>query len=177
MASLSLTDIPLPTISPTGSATSLHLFLQARSVLSSSVRLNTLGPYLAHGLLLGPVRDMLQRLEGEVNNEDERGIRTTTGGEQEKDTSEQREGGEETQASTADTKHCTPTSASRRADSSAFEWDWEEEGDWYADELSSGHPPRPPHGQSGVRPPVNTWPLGEIVQGRHDALHSRLFNS
>jgi hypothetical protein len=119
---------------------------------------------------------MLQRLEGEVNSEDGRGMSQSTSGEQEK-IAGHTEGGEETQASTADTKHSTPASISRRTDSSAFEWDWKEQGDWYADELSPGQPPCPPRGQPGVRPPVNTWPLGEIVQGRHDALHSRLFNS
>ncbi|VDC06303.1 unnamed protein product [Peniophora sp. CBMAI 1063] len=25
--------------------------------------------------------------------------------------------------------------------------------------------------------PANTWPLGELIQGRHDQLHSRIFNS
>ncbi|PWN18859.1 hypothetical protein BCV69DRAFT_65002 [Microstroma glucosiphilum] len=153
------------------SATSLHLFLQARSVLSSSVRLNTLGPYLAHGLLLGPVKDILQSLEEEVNSEHDIG-------QQGKSEAKQGARWEESRASTTDTERSPNTSASTRVDKSAFEWDWEEEGDWYADELSAGHHrPLSPQGPSGLRPPVNTWPLGEIVQGRHDALHSRLFNS
>ncbi|PIL37366.1 hypothetical protein GSI_01059 [Ganoderma sinense ZZ0214-1] len=37
----------------------LHLFLQARSVLSSSVRLNTIGPYAAQQLLLHAVRPLV----------------------------------------------------------------------------------------------------------------------
>ncbi|KAI0776217.1 hypothetical protein BD413DRAFT_602681 [Trametes elegans] len=37
----------------------LHLFLQARSVLSASVRLNTIGPYAAQQLLLHTVRPLV----------------------------------------------------------------------------------------------------------------------
>ncbi len=37
----------------------LHLFLQARSLLSSSVRLNTIGPYAAQQLLLHAVRPLV----------------------------------------------------------------------------------------------------------------------
>ena len=37
----------------------LHLFLQARSLLSSSVRLNTIGPYAAQQLLLHTVRPVV----------------------------------------------------------------------------------------------------------------------
>lgn len=37
----------------------LHLFLQARSLLSSSVRLNTIGPYAAQQLLLYAVRPLV----------------------------------------------------------------------------------------------------------------------
>lgn len=39
----------------------LHLFLHARSLLSASVRLNTLGPYAAQQLLLHAVRPMVER--------------------------------------------------------------------------------------------------------------------
>lgn len=28
-----------------------------------------------------------------------------------------------------------------------------------------------------VHGPANTWPLGEILAGRHDLQHSRIFNS
>ena len=28
-----------------------------------------------------------------------------------------------------------------------------------------------------VQGPANTWPLGEILAGRHDLQHSRIFNS
>ncbi|KAI9068476.1 hypothetical protein FKP32DRAFT_1618673 [Trametes sanguinea] len=38
----------------------LHLFLQARSLLSSSVRLNTIGPYAAQQLLLHAVRPVVE---------------------------------------------------------------------------------------------------------------------
>ncbi|EPQ59174.1 hypothetical protein GLOTRDRAFT_70374 [Gloeophyllum trabeum ATCC 11539] len=43
----------------------LHLFLHARSLLSASVRLNTLGPYAAQQLLLHAVRPLVQ---AEANN-------------------------------------------------------------------------------------------------------------
>ncbi|KAI0941345.1 hypothetical protein AcW1_004915 [Taiwanofungus camphoratus] len=39
---------------------SLHLFLHARSILSASVRLNTLGPYAAQQLLLHAVRPLVE---------------------------------------------------------------------------------------------------------------------
>lgn len=38
----------------------LHLFLQARSVLSASVRLNIIGPYAAQQLLLHAVRPLVE---------------------------------------------------------------------------------------------------------------------
>ncbi|KAI0331249.1 hypothetical protein GY45DRAFT_641474 [Cubamyces sp. BRFM 1775] len=38
----------------------LHLFLQARSLLSASVRLNTIGPYAAQQLLLHTVRPLVE---------------------------------------------------------------------------------------------------------------------
>ncbi|KAI5121152.1 hypothetical protein M0805_007150 [Coniferiporia weirii] len=38
----------------------LHLFLQARSLLSASIRLNTLGPYAAQQLLLYIVKDIVE---------------------------------------------------------------------------------------------------------------------
>ena len=38
----------------------LFLFLHARSLLSSAIRLNTLGPYVAHRLLLHDVRPLVE---------------------------------------------------------------------------------------------------------------------
>lgn len=38
----------------------LHLFLQARNLLSSSVRLNTIGPYAAQQILLHAVRPLVE---------------------------------------------------------------------------------------------------------------------
>ena len=39
----------------------LCIFLQARNIMSCSIRLNTLGPYLAHQLLAFQVRDLVER--------------------------------------------------------------------------------------------------------------------
>lgn len=90
----------------------LHLFLQARSILSASVRLNTIGPYAAQQLLLHTVRPL-------VDAEIQRCIHLRTG-------------------------------LSLKSQESAI------------DPLDG---------------PANTWPLGEILAARHDAQHSRIFNS
>lgn len=39
----------------------MYLFLHARSVLSSAVRLNTVGPYVSHKLLLHDVRPLVDQ--------------------------------------------------------------------------------------------------------------------
>ena len=39
----------------------LHLFLQARSLLSAAIRLNTLGPYAAQQILLHVIKDIVER--------------------------------------------------------------------------------------------------------------------
>jgi urease accessory protein len=86
----------------------LSLFLHARSILSSAIRLNSIGPYASQQLLLHSVRPIVESLH---------------------------------QA----TKHLRV---------------WDAEGN----ELVEGGP-------------TTTWPLGEIVIGRHDLLQSRIFNS
>jgi hypothetical protein len=51
-------------------------------------------------------------------------------------------------------------------------WDWPED----QDPSSSAHDPE--HGfWTTPSAPATTFPLGEIIQARHDQLHSRLFNS
>lgn len=42
----------------------VHLFLHARSILSSAIRLNTLGPYSAQQLLLHVVRPLVREIAG-----------------------------------------------------------------------------------------------------------------
>ena len=62
----------------------LHLFLQARSLLSASIRLNTIGPYAAQQLLLHVVKGLV---EGQINQcKDLRsGLQDTQDGDDEKD--------------------------------------------------------------------------------------------
>ncbi|PWN25566.1 hypothetical protein BDZ90DRAFT_223067 [Jaminaea rosea] len=107
---------------------SLHLFLQARTVLSSSIRLNTLGPYAAHSLLLHEVREVVRDVKATARSES------------------------------------TPA-----ANPFAQDWNWDDEGAWGQEEEDRG--------ERDFRAPANTWPLGDIVQARHDVLHTRLFNS
>ncbi|KAL7410989.1 hypothetical protein BDY24DRAFT_152376 [Mrakia frigida] len=104
----------------------LHLFLHARSILSSSVRLNQTGPYHSQSLLLHTAQPLIDK---EVEFYHRRpgmggvrvgGISRVQGEQDEEDEAEEegREGG-----------------------------------------------------------PAGTWPLGEILQGRHDVMHSRMFNT
>lgn len=105
---------PLPrTICTLDRATYLHLFVQARAILSSSVRLNIVGPYAAQRMLLLDVPPLLQECL------------------------------QECQRHAPDTK--------------------DENGHDTTQAQKSG--------------PVTTWPSGEILAGRHEQLHSRIFNS
>ncbi|KDN39448.1 hypothetical protein K437DRAFT_259046 [Tilletiaria anomala UBC 951] len=108
-------------------AVDLHLFLQARAVLSSAVRLNILGPYLAHQILLFDVRETLSC----IRNKPEDSISDR----------QRRKASQE---------------VGHTFGGSEWDWSWEDDDTEYV---------------------TSTWPLLEIVQGRHDQLHSRLFNS
>jgi urease accessory protein len=90
----------------------LHLFLHARSLLSSAVRLNLIGPYLSSQLLLHPMREIIN----------------------------------------AQVAPAYDASAENDEDP----WSWT----------------MPP--EVG---PATTWPLGELLTGRHDLQHTRIFNS
>lgn len=126
---------------------SLHLFLQARTNLSSSIRLNTLGPYLAHSLLLHEVRDVVRDVVGQ-----RKWVRRATTGLVDQGVK----------------SRTSPASAAATASNDfARDWDWADEGAWA----------RQDDGDDEVCAPANTWPLGDIVQARHDVLHTRLFNS
>lgn len=107
-------------------AIDLHVFLHARAIVSSAVRLGTssVGPYAAQHLLVGDVRHIL--------------------------------------AATPPTPKpaLSSTSPFSAGDS---EWDW----DWPEDCFIQGE----------IGYLTTTWPLLELVQGRHDVLHTRLFNS
>lgn len=88
-------SLPLP------AAQNIFLFLHARSILSSAIRLNIIGPYISHRLLLHDVRPLIAQALDECKDL----------------------------------------------------------------QLEKG---------TG---PVVSWPLGEILAARHDALHSKIFNS
>lgn len=111
-------------------AIELHVFLHARAIVSSAVRLgaSNVGPYAAQLLLMGDVRHILA-----AHNQAKVPPRPAM---------------------------AVLPPASTTADS---EWDW----DWPED--------NPIGGDRGYL--TTTWPLLELVQGRHDVLHTRLFNS
>jgi urease accessory protein len=97
----------------TAAAQHLFLFLHARSLLSSAIRLNTLGPYVSHRLLLHDVRPLVDEA----------------------------------------LSTCRAMALEDEADERWGAKEEQEEG------------------------PATTWPLGEILVARHDALHSKIFNS
>ncbi|GAA5951196.1 hypothetical protein JCM21900_004371 [Sporobolomyces salmonicolor] len=72
-------------------ALSLFLFLQARSLLSSAVRLNLLGPYLAHRLLLWDVRGIVDEALKAVSPESPPEQTAETGEGEKTGTAEERE--------------------------------------------------------------------------------------
>ncbi|KGB79369.1 hypothetical protein I307_02339 [Cryptococcus deuterogattii 99/473] len=107
---------------PVDRALHLHLFLHARSLLSSAVRLNIIGPYASSQLLLHPYRDIIDQ---EVNK----------------------------------LHSCTTGIIEDKAEKNGKEedfWAWTEDAE---------------------KGPATTWPLGEVLMGRHDIQHSRIFNS
>ncbi|ODN78998.1 hypothetical protein L202_04509 [Cryptococcus amylolentus CBS 6039] len=103
-------------------AVHIHLFLHARSLLSSAVRLNLIGPYASSQLLLHPFRKIIDKTVSDLS------------------------------ASTTGILH------EGRGEKQGEEdfWAWTEEAE---------------------RGPQTTWPLGEVLTGRHDLQHSRIFNS
>lgn len=54
--------------SKTGASQHLFLFLHARSLLSSAIRMNVIGPYVSHRLLLHDVRPMVADALSEFEN-------------------------------------------------------------------------------------------------------------
>ncbi|KAE8266216.1 hypothetical protein A4X09_0g6130 [Tilletia walkeri] len=142
----------------------LHLFLQARALLSTAIRLNVFGPYLAHQMLLFHVRTLVDStLAGiyalgtsgdDVPAQDKRpctgllDTATATGSE-----------GVDQQGMRAYDQPVKDDDPDQ-----GWAWDWPDEGAWGAH-------------VSLTNAPTTTWPLGELVQARHDQLQSRLFNS
>ncbi|PWN38156.1 urease accessory protein UreF [Meira miltonrushii] len=118
-------------------ALAVHMFLQARAILSSAVRLNIVGPYLSHRLLAFDVKQIIERCMVKVKD-------CKSGLLVEQDKKEEQ------------------LSCKSNAD---FDWVWQDDQQWADDRFNSGNDPK------------TTWPLGDLLQARHDQLHSRLFNS
>ncbi|PWZ03113.1 hypothetical protein BCV70DRAFT_154698 [Testicularia cyperi] len=218
----------------------LHLFLQARSLFSSSIRLNTLGPYLAHQIMrfqLRPViNDILDQMESDgcstvpesrldpsfppfepylaicppkpdhVDQAPAHSIDDGSTGESgpQKRPSAQVEGRPRKAFKSTPVMVSTHSQILRPKVQSlrlgkdqliqvldddptqGWAWDWPEDhldqhlsiADSYR---SNAAPQEPKSRQDGFwttsSAPATTFPLGEIVQARHDQLHSRLFNS
>ncbi|CAO1635817.1 unnamed protein product [Parajaminaea phylloscopi] len=139
-------------------AVSLHLFLQARAIISSSIRLNTVGPYMAHSILMFEVRTIVAEVLGQVP-----WVRDATA-------SPLRHPDRGPAALEGPTAGAPPGGLPCREENDFDrDWNWDDDGAWSAEERHSW--------QENIRSPVNQWPLGEIIQARHDVLHSRLFNS
>ena len=116
----------------------VHLFLQVRAIISSAIRLNIVGPYLAHRLLAFHAKDIIDDNLARMGD-------CTTG----------------LLNSRALQDH--DTNGKDADEESDWRWTWTESDEGVGAE---------PH-----MTPRMTWPLGDLVQARHDQLHSRLFNS
>lgn len=113
-------------------ALAMHLFLQARSILSAAVRLNVVGPYQSHRLLAFEIKDIVFKAVSH------------------------------TQSFTTSFNTALVSTALSRAPPQTFAWTWQDDEAW-SDQYKLA--------------PKMTWPLGDLIQARHDQLHSRLFNS
>ncbi|CEH17199.1 Urease accessory protein UreF [Ceraceosorus bombacis] len=159
-----------------------HMFLQARAIVSAAIRMNVIGTYAAHSLLHFQLRSVLTSIVDKYAGNPSVGL---------DDDVDPEECGHPTASSQCRTlpafpgssraymhgvsNHATALSEAVRDDdlSQGWAWDWEEEGAWHIQEDEGSHDA----GQTGASAPAVTWPLGEILQGRHDVLHSRMFNS
>lgn len=193
----------------------LHLFLQARSLFSSSVRLGTLGPYLAHQVMRFQLRVVVEDLLREVHSEgllslpnipsepDRKGrgkaeemdlVEAYTIDETAATTNLVNLDNEKEKAKFRKTSTITSTTQTKTKVASlrtgkgvlipvddqnsnqGWAWDWEEDPDPLFGSVERGK-----GSERGfwtqINAPATTYPLGEIVQARHDGLHSRLFNS
>lgn len=126
-------------------ALAVHLFLQARAILSSAVRLNIVGPYLSHRLLAYDVNALIKKAVSDVAS-------FTMGLDEPV----------QLEANGAVAVKDGGSSNIAQKDPSEWEWTWPEDGAW---------------DRSAELAPRTTWPLGDLLQARHDQLHSRLFNS
>ncbi|GAA6021283.1 hypothetical protein JCM11491_005790 [Sporobolomyces phaffii] len=145
----------------------LFLFLHARSILSSAVRLNVIGPYSAHRLLLWDVRDLVERVTAATT----RAARSAPGDD---DECKRDDGDDETDFDDEeydDDVKMKPTTKKKTTTTTRKEEDW-----WDDDEKWAFLNERNSTRGMGSDP-VTTWPLGEIIASRHDQLFTKVFNS
>jgi urease accessory protein len=121
-------------------ALQVHLFLQVRAIISSAIRLNIVGPYLAHRLLAFNAKDIIDDTLRVVEHSST-GVASIT----------------EKEPPLANTNV-----KDEEDEEGGWDWTWPEEQE---------------AATIGKHTPKMTWPLGDLVQARHDQLHSRLFNS
>lgn len=122
----------------------VHLFLQVRAIISSAIRLNIVGPYLAHRLLAFNAKDIIDDIL-KVVDQSSTGIVVALEKDNVFSSSEQDVNEDEEQ--------------------DGWNWTWSEDINHNVSVNNNHHTPK------------MTWPLGDLVQARHDQLHSRLFNS
>ncbi|KAF6767349.1 Urease accessory protein UreF [Kalmanozyma brasiliensis GHG001] len=215
----------------------LHLFLQARSLFSSSIRLNTLGPYLAHQVMRFQMRGVVEGVMREMEREgclDVGAAETTEKSDKRKVGQDAKVKEDEMQIDNDDNKReptviepysigeassspiCTTATTLSRTKGKPFRttptmqsstsalrpriqairarkgqlipvddddpnqgwaWDWPEEQDVLSTHIHKKASDSEKGFWTHPSAPATTFPLGEIVQARHDQLHSRLFNS
>ncbi|GAA6033294.1 hypothetical protein JCM8097_006674 [Rhodosporidiobolus ruineniae] len=144
----------------------LSLFLHARSLLSSAVRLNVVGPYLAHRMLLWDVRALVDAATAAVSagssedGEGGKGAHVREEGKEEKRAGEGRDDWWDADPFWAPiwAASTDPLSSTTASSSSAS--------------VATAGRPAP-----SLPSPVVTWPLGEIIASRHDQLFTKVFNS
>lgn len=163
------------------------MFLQARAILSAAIRMNVIGTYAAHSLLHFQLRPVLASIFERYGRAPSTGL----GLDREQmvhvptPASSARPGEAAQHYADAKAMRSYMHSGSPCANgideavddddpTQGWAWDWKDEGIWPADEGGSGRDVRDAPRASA---PAVTWPLGEILQGRHDVLHSRMFNS
>lgn len=132
----------------------VHLFLQARAILSSAVRLNIVGPYQMHRLLAFDVKGIIDRAVKQARGATTALLPSITSTSQ---------NARNDRASRPQFESVSPVKGG--AEPTEWEWTWPDDGAWAQDAAQV------------VPAPTMTWPLGDLIQARHDQLHSRLFNS
>ncbi|GAA6061446.1 hypothetical protein JCM10212_002027 [Sporobolomyces blumeae] len=129
-------------------ATVLFLFLHARSLLSSAVRLNLVGPYVAHRLLWDRVKAIVDDVARKVSDE------AVREGAYDDDDDDERDWWDDD-----------------------HEWDFVREADRVDRDLQEEEEEGDGRRRRRRKGPVQTWPLGEIIASRHDQLFTKVFNS